>query len=303
MADLRPAVGGPGGDRGQIILVGAFALAVAFVALALVMNAAIYTENLATRSESAETANANAFHRATGTMATESFRYAHAAHSGDHDALNRSVRDAVEVYHNVTRHQQAANGQLTNVSVAETNPGINVTDDPTDLTSSGGNVDWTVATDVSNARKFRLEVEDWYGSDDDELWVVAGGADTWYLNVSYDSATGNYAVGVVESGSYESCTTTASDPFTIDFSKGTVGGADCTALDTGTFPDTYDLGIRNGSVADGEYTMIVDGDPSTALGSGQYENVLYSMDVDLVYWSSDVRYRSTIRVAPGESNG
>ncbi|WP_436927251.1 DUF7261 family protein [Halosimplex amylolyticum] len=301
MADLRPSVGGPDAGRGQIILVGAFALAVVFVALALVMNAAIYTENLATRSESAETSNAHAFHRATETMAVESFRYAHTAHSGDHDALNQSVRDAVESYHNATRRQQAAHGQLTNVSVATT-PGVNVTDDPSDFSDSGTD-DWTIATDVSDTRKFRLDVESWSGSDSDELWVVADGGDTWYLNVSYDSAASEYEIGVNDSGSYESCTTTATAPLTVDFSEGTVDGADCPALDLGSVSGPYDLGIRNGSVADGEYTMVVDGSPSAALSSSQYEEVLHAMEVDLVYWSSDVRYRSTIRVAPGETDG
>ena len=37
-------------DRGQMILVGAFALSMTFVALALLLNSAVYTENLASRS-------------------------------------------------------------------------------------------------------------------------------------------------------------------------------------------------------------------------------------------------------------
>ncbi|MFC7138955.1 hypothetical protein ACFQMA_03770 [Halosimplex aquaticum] len=301
MADLRPEVGGPDRDRGQIILVGAFALAVVFIALALVMNAAIYTENLATRSESAETSNAHAFHRATETAATDAFRYAHSHHSGDHDALNQSVTDAMETYHNATRRQQAAHAQLTNVSVATT-PGINVTNDPSDL-GNGGTGDWTLVDGVSNTRKFRVGVQSWSGTDSDELWVVAGDHETWYLNVSYNTTTSAYEVGVNDSGSYQSCTNTATLPLTVDVSSGTVGGTSCPALDLGSVSGSYDLKIRNGSVADGKYTMVVDGTPTGELSSSEYENVLYSMSVDLVYWSSDVRYRSTIRVAPGESDG
>ena len=38
-------------DRGQLILVGAFIIAAAFIVLALVVNSAIFTENLATRDD------------------------------------------------------------------------------------------------------------------------------------------------------------------------------------------------------------------------------------------------------------
>ena len=47
MANLRDD------DRGQIILVAAFAIAVIFVSLALIVNSAIFTENLASRGETA----------------------------------------------------------------------------------------------------------------------------------------------------------------------------------------------------------------------------------------------------------
>ena len=39
-----------GADRAQLILVGALALAVTLVGIALVLNSAIFAENLATRS-------------------------------------------------------------------------------------------------------------------------------------------------------------------------------------------------------------------------------------------------------------
>ena len=44
MADLK-------GERGQILLIAAFALAVIFIALGLVVNGAIFTENLASQGD------------------------------------------------------------------------------------------------------------------------------------------------------------------------------------------------------------------------------------------------------------
>ncbi|QLH82790.1 DUF7261 family protein [Halosimplex pelagicum] len=300
MADLRPGADRRGG-RGQIILIGAFALAVVFVALALVTNAAIYTENLATRSESAETANAHAFHRATATMASDSFRYAHDAHSGDHEALNRSVRDSVEVYYDATRRQQAAHGQITNVSVTRTNPGVNVTNTDGTFGSDGGLDDWTVATGVRGFHTFRLDVEGWSGPDSEELRVVADDAETWYVNVSHDGSS--YTVGVNDSGTYSECEPSIAGDFTVDFAAGTVAGDDCAALDLKGASGPYDLRFENGSVASGDYTMVVDGAAGSEVTDAQGTEILYSMEVDLVYWSPDLRYRSTIRVGPGERRG
>ncbi|WP_135364426.1 DUF7261 family protein [Halosimplex halophilum] len=318
MADLSPAgraggarsagagAGGRSGrDRAQLILVGAFALAVIFVALALVMNAAIYTENLATRSESAGTADAHAFERATTTAAERAFRYAHEVNASDssgHAALERNVTQAMHAYHNVTRTQQAAGGQLVDVTVASTPAGANITETDTVFESpDGGNPDWTVASDVTGTRSFRLDVEDWNGGPDDELWVVAGDANDWYLNVSNDG--GQWEVGVNESATYTACTTTGASDVEIDFSEGTVNGDECAALTLGDVGGPYDLKIRNGSVADGDYTVVVDGNPGSALTTTEYDEVLYAMTVDLTYRTPELQYRTTIRVAPGETDG
>ncbi|WP_415381140.1 hypothetical protein [Halosimplex sp. TS25] len=301
MADLRPDIGGADIDRGQIILVGAFALAVVFVALALVMNAAIYTENLATRSESAETSNAHAFHRATETTATESFRYAHDVHSGDHDALNQSVEDAIEAYHNATRRQQAAHAQLTNVSVASTSPGVNITNTDDTFDADDGTDDWEVASGVRQFHTFRLDIEGWPDSDSEELRVVADDTETWYMNVSFDGS--EYTVGVNDSGTYSTCDSSIAADFTVDFAAGTVDGDDCASLDLASESGPYDLRFENGSVANGDFTMLVNGTAGSRVTDDQQTQVLYSMDVDLIYWSSDVRYRSTIRVGPGEIDG
>ena len=50
-----------GYDRGQMLLVGAFALSLVFVALALLLNSAVYAENLATRSSGDDTQEASEF--------------------------------------------------------------------------------------------------------------------------------------------------------------------------------------------------------------------------------------------------
>lgn len=284
-------------DRAQLILVGAFALAVIFVALALVMNAAIYTENLATRSESAATADAHAFHRATTTVSADAFQYAHEVNDSDHQGLKRNVTQALDAYYNVTRTQQAAGGQLAEASVGSTKRGTNITDETGSFVSPTGSENWTLASGVTRTRKFRMQLETLPTTE--EFRVVAGGVSTWYLNISVNGS--KHDIGVVESGTYTKCDTTALTPVSIDFSAGTVNGLDCPALNLHEVTGSYALNYENSSEVEGDYQVIVDVNASrTSPADPEYDDVLYSMEVDLVYWTPELRYDSTIRVAPGE---
>jgi len=307
VADLSPAGRGlgdgataDGRDRGQIILVGAFALAVVFVALALVMNAAIYTENLATRSESAGAADAQAFERATTNAAEAAFRYAHEVNASDHTGLKKNVTQAMAAYHNVTRTQQATSAQLTDVAVDSTTNGTNITDTSVPFESPAGGTDWTVAKDVNESYRFRIDVETWNGGSSDELWIVAGDAGDWYLNVS--EASGEWEVGVNESGTYTRCLTTTASDVTIDLVAETVNGNDCPALNRSAVGDPYDIAVRNGSVADGGYTLVSDGEAGSDLTTSQYDEILYAMEVNVTYWTPELRYRTTRQITWGEAS-
>jgi hypothetical protein len=323
VADLRPTRGrGTDRDdttwrtreRAQLILIAGFALAVTLIALALVMNAAIYTENLATRSESAGISDAHAFQRATQQAAREAWTYAHEVNNGSYAELDENVTAAMEGYNNVTSRQEVRTGRITNVSV-ETTAGTNITSaDSGDFTDADGDTEWTLAQGVSRTRNFTMRVEDTsvladVGAGTDEFRVVArGSTERWYLNVSYDSTAGETVVGVNASGDYDTCTTTGPS-FEINFSAGTVAGSDCPALDMSETPDTYDLEFRNASAVEGQYSLIVDTDASNR---GSYDAsppsrpraqpVIYSMTVELVYRTTDLRYETDIRIAPGEED-
>jgi hypothetical protein len=314
VADLSPvgrsfgdgaATGGR--DRAQLILVGAFALAVMFVALALVMNAAIYTENLATRSESAGTADTQSFERATTTAAIEALEYANEVTASEgtsgYAELEANVSDAMETYYNVTRQQQARRGQLVEVDIASTTQGTNIFDNENDFRGPSGGDDWRLASNVDDTRKFRIDVDSFDTTSDDEFRVVANYTETWYLNVSHDAT---YEVGINDSGSYTACPTPGAPPFTIDVSAGTVGGTHCPALDLHEVPGPYHLEFENGSVAGGEYSVFVDEVESWSSPDSDdpvANEALYDMEVDLTYWTPELRYRTTIRVAPGETSG
>jgi hypothetical protein len=281
------------------------------------MNAAIYTENLATRTEAAGLSNAHAYQSATTSAAREAFRYANEVNNGSYSELEANVTDAVEGYNNVTRRQHVTTGHAVNVTVASTTRGTNVSGGDGGDFQANANDDWTVANDVSNVREFTIDVERGdldgaslvdVGVGTDEFRVVARGAsERWVLNVSLHSAGTATIVGVKTGGSYDTCTT-SSPAFTINVSAGTVDGDDCPALDVGELPDSYDLEFRNATNVDGSYSVVVDGDvDETRSPYGGSEprtrDLLYSMTVETVYRSPDLQYNGTRRIAPGESYG
>jgi hypothetical protein len=294
-------------DRGQIILIAGFVLAVALVALALVMNAAIYTENLATRSESVDTSDAHAYQRATEQAAREAFHYAHEVNNGTYAELDANVTDAMEDYDNQTARQAARDGRIVYVS-ADTTEGTNISGgDGGDFNNTNDFDQWTLADDVSRTRQFTIEVSDATAlaePDGAEFRVVAdGGVDEWVLNMTHDTTSGDVTVGINDSGSYDSCTFTPSGGvFWVNITEQTIDDGSCDSLDWGDKPDTYDLEYENASKVQGTYSLIVDADvDDSSYGSNPRErDHLYSMTVDVVYETDELAYEADIRIAPGE---
>lgn len=320
MADLsvRPAQDGRAG-RGQIILIAGFALAVALLALALVMNAAIYTENIATRSETADAANAHAYQRATENAAGEAFTYAHEVDNGSNAELEANVSDAMRDYFTVTARHEARDGRIVDGDV-ETVHGTNITGgDGGFFTDSTSSADWTLASEVSRARGFTVHVDtagSLAGPGDDEFRVLAEDAsDTWAMNLTYDDTTSTVTLGVEHSGGYETCTTTSgsADGFAVNLSAGTAFGEECGPLNLSDTPDSYHLRFGNADRIQGEYSLVVDRvvdptDPDSDVVDDSYgdgprtRDHLYSMTVDVVYQTDDVSYESDVRTAPGEGD-
>lgn len=314
MADLSPPPSRAGhdtggtGSRGQLILIAGFALAVTLIALALVMNAAIYTENLATRSETASTSDAHAYQRATANAAVDAFRYAHEVNDGNYSELHDNVTAAMATYGDVTARQEAVSSRIVDVSVNTTH-GTNVNDDDSSFEGPDGHSDWKLASDVSQTRQFSARIDGWNESENGEFRVVADGTDTWYMNVSYN-ATRGFEIGVNDSGSYTTCEVVSTSPsnpnIELNVSAGTVNGNRCASLTLDDVPDEYSLSFDNGSrISSGSYSVIVDTPVSyspTASDPPTAEDVLYSMTVDVLYRTTDLSYRTDVRIAPGESN-
>jgi hypothetical protein len=299
-------------DRGQLLLVGALALAVVFVALALLLNTAIYTGNLATRDSGVEAAPAVEYvaeSRAAGVDAVASVNRRNNTSAAD---LNRAFNATMGEWDDLASYHRVVAGDAADVDVAGVTNGTRIQQDDAsrDFTGNGGAADWTVVSGVSNVRSMRFTVE--------ESALASGPSGAFHLTVTsgagtrsvfvYDTATGP-AIEVVDGGTSTVCPagSVTGGTFTIDVPNESVGGASCPAL--GPVDDTSgstDIGYRDADAAGGTYTMVVDEPPSALSLSGLNDNgpspywtdAIYGAELTVTYRTEKLDYAATIGVVP-----
>ncbi|WP_311171232.1 hypothetical protein [Halobellus ordinarius] len=322
MADVTARDGEGGGrspdhDRAQLLLVGALALAVLFVALALLLNTAIYTGNLATRETGADAVPAVEYVGETRTAGVDTIRSVNRLNNTSTDALNSAFNASIDRWDDLASHHRAVAGDGAAASVVAVENGTRIQQDNAtrDYTDESGAANWTVAadTDLSGVRSLRLEVDESTlpsGFADDVFHVnVSSTEGTWSVYV-YDTGSGP-EVRVFDDGSEVAQCPAASvtdDTFVIDVPNESVGGAPCAALG-----DVDDLGTdaairyRYGDQAGGTYTMVVDEPPSALTlpgladaGTGQpYDTpAIYSADLSVRYRTPELDYEARIEVQP-----
>jgi len=337
VADLIPGSRREG-ERGQLLLIGAFIIAVSFVVLALVVNSAIFTENLATRDEVAGSGDALEYRqevaRSGGDVVTEINQNNSIATSDQEDKLE------INLGHINTQSglQQSAQGRIIEVENGSivTESGIKVAQDTSRSFSNTSATsdfpvlvdDWVVVENVENTRNLRMNITDLSllvsptNPQPFELEIENSSA-SWNMTIAYNDVTDLVTV-TVESpthGSPEECTRTATDFITIDVTRGTVGGEPCHALSRTTdgtpmwfgLDGEYDIKFNNYDNIEGTYSFIIDdGDfDDENFGDGgsnpddddhdpYFRDAIYNVTVPFNYYTEDVGYETEIRIAPGE---
>jgi hypothetical protein len=309
----RPVgVGKSRGERAQLILIAGFVIAVTLVGLALIMNSAIYTENLASRSETSGAVDALSYRDATAGNLGEILDAETDQHPDDVPTARSDVQAAVEEYSGLSARQQVVGERVVAVSYLGDTEGTRVYQNGTgDFTPAGGPENWTVAADVTDSREFRINVSSSAGLSDRRNFVLnattTDGSDHWYLNVSEDTSP---TIRINASGAVGSCAVSGSYPFWINVTEGTVQGSTCGDLNFSSWMDgrTVDLRFENSSKIDGRFTVTVDervfddsrfgapdADPTA-------DHLLYTVRAELVYRTPQLNYETEIRVDPGESD-
>ena len=292
--------------RGQLLLVAGLGLAVAFVALALVLNAVVFTENLATRNHGrADDAVGfeNAVERGVGGLLSEVNRH----DNGNHTALRDSLAAGVETWDGNASRLAAGGGSVTETTLSNVTNGTRIVQfDSRNVTDANGNESWTMATDVADARRFHLEANPTSDSVPFTLTATDGSA-SWSVE-TVGNGSGGTDVALSRNGSVVWSDSGLGANVTIDVTEGRVDG---TPVSNWTFAENvsapYRLDVANGGDATARYQLVVDNGtalPESAYAdsdSGDYPTftpAIYSAAVDVTFRRSTLTYQTTVVLAP-----
>ncbi|MFD1512236.1 DUF7261 family protein [Halomarina rubra] len=297
-------------ERGQLILVGGLSLAVVLVAIALVMNAAIYTESLASRDDAGELGKPASI-ESDLSAAVESMML--------NDFSESEISDGVGEFSSSSAYFAAQDGAITSASVQSTNAGTLVTDSSGSFVSADGDASWTVV-DSKPVRSFEMTVnEDSLGSAF-EMEVTSPGGDPWTIDFSASGDTLTMTFDDTETTVTCSTTPDSEEDAKISFSSGRLGGSQCVPMKRlFSGESVYKIRFVGGDAAAGTYSLVVDEDVTTMedydddgddtetdygsdSGDPTVAEELYSVELLLEYDSPEIQYETTVVVAPGEND-
>ncbi|WP_042662433.1 hypothetical protein [Haloferax sp. ATB1] len=320
-------------DRGQLLLVGAFILAVLLVALAVVLNAAVYTETLAASSNDRADVSDTVQYRddtergLSGLVAAVNDD-AYATRSEADTALRTGFTD----WDAISAREQAATGRATAVSVDAVSIATNVSQTNASLSfaNASGSTEWTPVQNAASTSRFNLNVAppDLAVPTDPSDPAVLD-AETFHVELVETDTGQTWQVFVFQSPSDPSQVTVAvhepgattvepynaswdgTTPVVVDIVNGTVGDTDAPEL---RFLDElsgqYSVAYSNADRASGTYTLVVDGDVSTpadystAPAAGPTARaVVTQLDATLRYELSNLSYETPITVVAGGFDG
>jgi len=260
----------------MILLMGVV-LAVMFVALALLVNAAIYTDNVATRG---------------GDPAGEALEYQNGvvdstagllAEENDGGATAGEVEPAIGNVSEHHRRYHLRRGAAAETSVDTVNEGLFINE-----SDAIGFANWDVSAD--SAREFDMTL--------DTGGMSEGNETSFYIDLGTEQLEVNKTSGnlVIEGGSENvECTADADGDVEFNVSSELLGGDPCefgwSAFDGGG------IGIRNGENGAGSYALTVDTDDSVGQPPDS-KPVIYDVDLTFRITTPELRYERSVTVTP-----
>lgn len=197
-------------DRGQLIVITALVLAVVLIALALVVNSAIYTENVASRDTGIESGQVQ-----EDRQLIEEDLQRHIDRSNretvadDWSSVESTFTNGHSHWEGAMQDRASVNGRSVTTSIQSTTEGTHIRQDTSRNFTAGGTTmagdpDWTVAENVTEAGPFRLDVERSSLLDVDDLETLSDPVDAVSGNafyVSIENSTGEWKVYVFRDSS------------------------------------------------------------------------------------------------------
>jgi hypothetical protein len=323
-----------------LLLVAVLVLAASFIVLALVINSAIFTENLATREDVAGSEETLEYRAEVVDGIGETLSNGNEDKDlSTHSGLEDHVETEVATLRTLGGLSQAIRGGAVDLTYQSKTDGDRIAQENSSraLTDRNDTADWTLIDNANSVRnvQFNLTASDTTGdsfifpsNNPFRLLVEGTGGGTWTMSVANDTVffgtidTDEIVIRVERpDGTVAECIRDepeSDDSLRIDVTGGTAGGEPCHALNrrngrtqmwlgTGVSAP-YDISFENGDNINGSYSMITEGGtPNSAnLESGHdadepfVMNALYDVELSYVYQNHAVAYEDRIRVAPGE---
>lgn len=309
-------------NRGQLILITALLIAVLFVSLALIVNSAVYTENLSTRS----TGSSDGAIQATTSSVEEvdiMLDRVNNHHNTTYDDLTQNYTKMTTGYQHPLAVRSAERGTFFQLTVADQTNGtfLQQTNQTRNYTNaSGDDSDWHLDDGITGVSDFTMEVNrnDLYSNDDidpsDRLAnsysvhiTDENGAD-WEFHI-YENSSNVTVKPIVDGIAQASCEVDASQ-VRIDFVAGTVAGRSCPTLNFAEGLDgALDVEYRDPDQISGSYALRVDTiiDPVSNAhyaepGAGQPSATpnIYATTIRLAYTNSQTSLISKRRIVAGD---
>lgn len=305
-------------DRAQIILVTGFALAIAFVAIALVMNSVIYTENLATRSEASKASDSVTIRADLGEAADAIVGAANRYNNSTYETLQKNVTRGIENMTAATERQQLQTGKAVSLTMLESHNGTRVrqTDDSRPFTAADGRGNWTLVKNVDEIRTLWLNVTEMEkatvpNANEAVFNLTAQNTttdDTWNVTLINETGTKDtYSMYVTDGNGDQHDCNDQSGEFFVNVTEGgvTCGG---TTYEIGSGMGEVDLlrFSRGQNVLGGRYEVFVRNasesiaTPSPYGSMPFYDRQLYTATLYFSYEEQRMVYGTNLTVGPGD---
>lgn len=264
MADLAA-------DRGQLFLVGAFALALLLVVLALVLNSVVYTGTVATADGNAgDERAAAAYHHTTVTEVQAIIDRLNRENNTSHRSLYGNLSTEVARIDELFGRQYAADGASVNTTLLGATNETRIGQDTTtrNFTNRSRAANWTVVASTPAVEHFRMNVSrDRLYAVDNESCVATGNCftvvvendtDRWRLFVNTSVNGSEITVTVVDpAGRSDRCSVDAASA-RLNVTEGSLAGTDCAAINVTADADPpYEVTYRRGDRVAGTYDLLV----------------------------------------------
>lgn len=313
-----------GRDRGQLIVIAALLIAVVFVSLALILNSAIFTENLSSRSTGSTAESLQGTTSTYGDIATI-MDGVNSHHNSSYDDLTRNFTIMTTGYQESHQTAYANRGKSFQVTVVTQTNGtlLQQTDQSRNFTNaSGDSSDWQTAGAVNGVSDYEMEVNqnDLYTDDGGllsdllsnsfSIHITDENGAVWELHI-YENTDNNVTVKpIVDGNEKPPCEADTSQP-KIDLVDGTVEGRPCPTL---TFAEglsgALDIEYRDPDKIGGSYALRTDtiidpvsnthyAEPGT--GSPSATPNIYATTIQVTHVDSAISFTSKRRIVSGES--